>query len=205
MQTDEDDLDTIRARVLEGMAALDAQMEELTQLLDNPRRLRATSDVIDRLSDEELRTLDRIIGEAHEESGTKWVALVLLDEKTAQVVSSKEVIPSGDRSQSYCQLVVGAARPWRVNNTKKNNIVNRWRSTVEYGVGAYMGVPIFAQDQCIGALCMFQPEPRKWTDEDEALLKRFASQVSEELARLTPEQVNVPRPEVDIFSEKRSK
>lgn len=195
---DEEDLDVVRARVLDSLAHLDAQMEELTRLLDNPRRLRATSDVLDRLTDEEIRTLDRIISEAHDESGMKWVALVLLDDDKAQVVSSREPIPSGERSQSYCQMVVGAARPWRVNNTRKNNVVNRWRSTVDYDVGAYMGVPVFAQGECIGALCMFQPEPRKWSDEDEALLKRFAAQVSEELAHLTSQRPPADRPEYDL-------
>jgi len=180
----EAEIDRLRESLLENLAHLDQQMEGLAHLLDNPRRLRATSDVINRLSDEELRRLDGIIRQAHDESGTKWVALVLLDEMNAQVVSSMEPIPSGERSQSYCQMVVAAAKPWAVNNTRKNNIVNRWRSTVDYDVGAYLGVPVFSDQQCVGALCMFQPEPRKWTVEDQELLMRFASDVEAEMEHI---------------------
>lgn len=181
---DEAEIERIRGSLLESLDALDREMEGLVKVLDNPRRLRATSDVINRLTDDELRTLDRIVKEAHDTTGTKWVALVLLDEQNAQVVSSMEPIPSGERSQSYCQMVVASARPWAVNNTRKNNLVNRWRSTVDYDVGAYLGVPVFNDRECVGALCMFQPEPRKWTKEDEQLLMQFASDINTEMTRL---------------------
>lgn len=174
----EAEIEAIRVRVLESLARLDAEMEGLTKVLDSPRRLRAVSDVCDRLTDEEIRRLDLIISTAHAASGTKWVALVLLDKDKAQVISSMEQIPTGDRSQSYCQMVVASGKPWSVDNTRKNNIVNRWRSTVEYDVGAYIGVPVTAHGQTIGALCMFQPEPRKWNVDDERLLVRFATDVS---------------------------
>lgn len=169
----------IRTSLLDGIARLDAEMEDLARLLNDPRRLRATSDVIDRLSDAELRMLDEIISTAHAATGMKWVALVLITDDAAQVVSSMEQIPSGDRSQSYCQMVVAGRKPWTVENTRRSGLVSRWRSTVEYDVGAYAGVPVFGPgDECVGALCMFQPDPHKWTQDEIDLLSRFAQDIS---------------------------
>ncbi len=49
-------------------------------------------------------------------------------------------------------------------------------------VGAYLGVPLTADDgNTIGALCVFDPEPRSWAESDAALLQQLAAPVVAEL------------------------
>jgi PAS domain S-box-containing protein len=49
-------------------------------------------------------------------------------------------------------------------------------------VGAYLGVPLVVdKGHAIGALCVFDPEPRTWSDSDVALLEQLAAPVVAEL------------------------
>lgn len=177
----QDSRDQIRKRAAESIAVLETYFQELSEVLDDPKRLRIVNKVLATMSDEQVSTLNEIVAQCHEESGLKWVALVLLDETRAQVVASKEPIPSSIRDQSYCQMPVAQAAIWKVEDATKHPLVSRWSSTVEYKVGAYMGTPVFRDGEPVGALCMFGPEPRQWTEEEEQLLAAFAHQVNKAL------------------------
>ena len=50
-------------------------------------------------------------------------------------------------------------------------------------VGSYLGVPLLTDDgQAVGALCVFDPEPRAWSESDVALLEQLAGPVAAELS-----------------------
>ena len=48
-------------------------------------------------------------------------------------------------------------------------------------VAAYLGVPLFSGQHVVGALAVFGPDPRAWTEDDVALLARLAGPVVSEL------------------------
>lgn len=48
-------------------------------------------------------------------------------------------------------------------------------------VGSYLGVPLVVRGQRIGSLCVYGPEPRRWTDADRTLLEQLAAPVVAEL------------------------
>ena len=50
------------------------------------------------------------------------------------------------------------------------------------GVRAYLGVPVFSDDEVVGSLCVIDLEPRAWRDEDVATLEALALSFERELA-----------------------
>lgn len=50
-----------------------------------------------------------------------------------------------------------------------------------FGIGAYLGIPLFQDGQSIGTFCVFDVVPRQWTDDDVALLEELAESVMTEI------------------------
>lgn len=178
------EIGALRGGLLESIAIIDQRFKELARVLDDPRRLQAVNRVLRNMTEEQIVRFDRIVRDAQIRSGIRWVALILLENEIAEVVASRERIASGRRSQQYCQVVVATEKPWTVPDTRSNGMVSGWKSTIDLDIGAYAGVPVFADGECVGALCMFQSEPRDWNQDDIDLLKTFAKQVDDLLARV---------------------
>lgn len=51
----------------------------------------------------------------------------------------------------------------------------------DFGVSAYMGVPIYLDSIAVGALCVVDTEPRKWTTQEISRLISFAAAVDDEI------------------------
>lgn len=85
-------------------------------------------------------------------------------------------------SHSFCQYAVSSAKPLVVADAREHPWLKHNLATSELGVVAYAGVPLVTSDeQVLGALCVLQPEPRAWSDEEIATLRDLGSMTMTEL------------------------
>lgn len=96
-------------------------------------------------------------------------------------------------AQSLCTVTVNAGRPVAVADAGADERVATLPPVTNGSVGAYLGVPLVTTNgHTVGALCVFGPEPRSWSDSDVALLEQLATPVVAELelATLTADYEN---------------
>ncbi|NHC46489.1 SpoIIE family protein phosphatase [Motilibacter aurantiacus] len=119
------------------------------------------------------------------------------------VVSDRQVIRGGvglpagistgsevPLAEAVCALTVEADEALVVTDARADKRVAALPAVREGVVGAYLGVPVRATDgRAIGALCVFEPEPRHWSASDVRLLAQLAdsARTELELAALTEE------------------
>ena len=85
-------------------------------------------------------------------------------------------------SHSFCQYVKREREPLIVSDALWHPLVKDNLAIAELDVVAYLGVPISAPNgEVIGALCVIENEPRKWTDGDLSALTDLANCVSDEI------------------------
>jgi GAF domain-containing protein len=83
---------------------------------------------------------------------------------------------------SLCRHVVEEGAPVIVSDSLGDARVSRNRAVVEFGVRAYVGMPIFSPShRTLGALSVLDYVPRDWTHDKLALLADLAGAASEEL------------------------
>ncbi len=86
-------------------------------------------------------------------------------------------------SHSFCQHVVNNDAPLCINDSTIEPLVAENKAIVDLNVMAYLGVPIHAPDrETLGALCVIDDKPRKWSDRDIAVLSEVAAIVEDEIA-----------------------
>ena len=93
-------------------------------------------------------------------------------------------------ADALCRVTLTVGGPLAVTDASADERVAELRSVASGVIGSYLGVPLIADDrQPIGALCVFDPEPRSWSADDIALLQRLTAPVVAELelAALTAE------------------
>jgi signal transduction histidine kinase len=77
-------------------------------------------------------------------------------------------------SHSFCQHVAYDNAPLIVENAPEHERVKDNLAIPNLGVMAYLGVPIHdPQGRAIGALCAIDSNPKKWSDDDLATLKKL--------------------------------
>ncbi len=85
--------------------------------------------------------------------------------------------PAGTRTsleETLCAQVVAAGAPLVVEDATADPRVDAVRGPVAE-VGAYLGVPLVdGAGQVVGAMCVYQPGPRVWTEDEVATLERLA-------------------------------
>ena len=84
---------------------------------------------------------------------------------------------------SMCAVAaVGAPEPMVVVDARADPRVAHMRPVLAGEIGAYLGVPLADDDGLVvGALCVYQPEARTWTESDVFLVAQLADSVSTEL------------------------
>ncbi len=88
----------------------------------------------------------------------------------------------GAAQDSLCTVTVAGGHPLVVTDAPSDVRVSSLPPVTSGTVGAYLGVPLVTGDgHTIGALCVFDPAPRSWSEHDVALLERLAAPVVAEL------------------------
>ena len=117
------------------------------------------------------------------------VALVSFLEPERQVFRGRKVVfgPLEDvretpLSHSICQHVAARREPLVIEDTRRHPLVCDNPVVAEKKVIAYAGVPLLdPEGRALGAFCAIDHEPRRWAEEDLAMLQTLATQVTSEL------------------------
>jgi PAS domain S-box-containing protein len=160
-------------------------------IVDHPAGLPSSGDRVElvrRLATEALgaRNLQRLTDLATRLLGCDMAQVSLLGEVQTAVAASGSrpggigaQLPLGD---SLCAVAVAGNSPLVVADAAHDERV-RDRAPVRSGrIGSYLGIPLRVGDgEPIGALCVYGPTPRAWSDSDVALLRQLADSVGTEL------------------------
>lgn len=85
-------------------------------------------------------------------------------------------------SHSFCKHVVETRDALVVEDARRHELVKDNLAVSEFGVVAYLGVPIFSTDnEAIGALCAIDTKVRAWSAEDRRTLADLSAAVGTEL------------------------
>lgn len=83
-------------------------------------------------------------------------------------------------SHSFCQHVASTDKMFCVEDARINDTVKDNLAIAELGVIAYLGFPVRDNHgNAIGAFCVINGEPRKWTDRDKEVVVRIADCVTD--------------------------
>jgi PAS domain S-box-containing protein len=84
-------------------------------------------------------------------------------------------------AEALSALVAGTGEPVRVDDGAADPRVQELGLVDGRAVGAYLGVPLISGGAVLGALCVFGPQPRTWTEDDVSSLTSLAQSVTVEL------------------------
>jgi PAS domain S-box-containing protein len=159
--------------------------------LDDPRRLAAARRLQPATPGNEV--LDRLSG----------LAARLLRTSSAQVslLTDLQVVAGGagagahavvgapsPREDSLCTATARSAAPLVVADASTDSRVVHLPPVRSGAVGAYLGVPLAdAQGLVVGAFCVFDQEPRSWSDDEVTVLEELAHATTAELERAATE------------------
>ncbi|SFF26259.1 SpoIIE family protein phosphatase [Blastococcus tunisiensis] len=145
---------------------------------DEARRLRPAtrgSNALDRLSELAGRLL-----------GTPGTQISLLTD--VQLVAAGAGLPAGvvgsegPLEESLCTVTAAGTGPLVVADARTDDRVRELPPVTSGQVGAYLGTPLTTSGGLpIGALCVFGPDPRAWSESDIATLRQLADSAVTEL------------------------
>ncbi len=155
--------------------------------LDDERRLVAArrlqpstpgNDVLDRLSGLAARLM---------RAGSAQVSLLTDEQVVAGGVGLGAIaVVQGPtpRAHSLCTVTAGGAGPLVVPDTRVDPRVAGLPPVQAGAVGSYLGVPLAdAEGLVVGAFCVYDREPRAWSDDEVRMLEELASATTAELER----------------------
>lgn len=127
------------------------------------------------------------------------ISLVSLIDGRRQFLKSERGMPEPWSSQrqtplshSFCQHLLGSGRPLVIQDSRNTPPLAQHPATVELGIAAYAGVPLTVDGQRIGAFCVADHKPRRWSERDLAVLRDLASlvvvQIERDMARRALQQ-----------------
>jgi PAS domain S-box-containing protein len=159
-----------------GRAA--AELHRAPGRLDETRRLLPPS--------EGSSALDRLAELAARLLGTPSSQISLLTD--VQLVASAAGTPAGSAGtdgpleDSLCTVTAAGNGPLLISDARADERVWDLPPVTSGQVGSYLGTPLTATGgQVIGALCVFGPAPREWSDTDVATLRQLAESTVTEL------------------------
>ncbi|MCL6647750.1 MAG: GAF domain-containing protein [Chloroflexi bacterium] len=86
-------------------------------------------------------------------------------------------------SHSFCQHVVARGQALLIGDARQHPLVHDNLAIVDLQVIAYLGVPLQAEGQPIGAFCVIDHQPRRWSADDYRLLEQVGLLVTLEIER----------------------
>jgi serine phosphatase RsbU (regulator of sigma subunit)/PAS domain-containing protein len=130
--------------------------------------------------------LDRLAGLAARLLGTDAAQISLLtDVQTVAAGTGPAAGSVGGVSplaDSLCTVTAAGTGPLVVGDARCDDRVRDLPPVASGQVGSYLGVPLAGHaGQVIGALCVFGPEPREWSDGDIATLRQLGQSAVTEL------------------------
>ncbi len=133
-----------------------------------------------------VAALDRLAALAAGLLGTSSSHVSLLDD--AQLVAAGAGLAvgaigsRGPMEDSLCTVTVGSEAPLVIEDARADGRVSALRPVASGQVGSYLGVPLTGPDGLtVGALCVYDTEPRAWSGSDVALLQQLSTSVLAEL------------------------
>ncbi len=180
----------------------------MTMTLDHPQRLQALRELTildtppEECFDRLTRLASRILGVP--------VALVSLVDDRRQFFKSQQGLPepwASSRetplSHSFCQHVVTRCDVLNVEDAREHPMLKDNLAIPELGVIAYLGIPLTdGQGMPLGSFCAIDTVPRRWTRENEELMRDLAqATLSElELRRLGKELLDLNQQKNQLLS-----
>src|SRR3954454_3873556 len=133
--------------------------------LEDPQRIEAARRLLAEARGEALNRLAalsaRLLGAAHGQ-----VSLV-----TDEAVSLTPVAPRQPSANALLVQTVARGAPLALTDAQAP------------GIAAFLGVPVVAAGESVGALCVYDNEPNEWTAHDIEVLRELAGTVAVELER----------------------
>jgi GAF domain-containing protein len=108
------------------------------------------------------------------------------------VAGEADVKPGDDMTldRSFCRFAVASREPLLIEDSRLNELVKDLPPTKE-GIIAYAGVPLFgAEGEALGALCVVDSKPRRWSSEDVENLQVLSRSATALLERRREQQRN---------------
>lgn len=117
------------------------------------------------------------------------VSLVSLVDCNRQFFKSAQGLPepwASERqtplSHSFCFHVVSTGKPLRIDDARKEPLIQDNLAISELGVIGYLGIPLLTPDgHVVGSLCAIAHQARVWSDEDVENLSELAALVIKEI------------------------
>jgi two-component sensor histidine kinase len=85
-------------------------------------------------------------------------------------------------SHSFCKHVVVSKEPLIVTDARTMALLAKNLAVTELNVISYLGVPLSAHGEVIGALCVINNRPRDWTTDNVEVLTELAHVIEDEIA-----------------------
>ncbi len=122
------------------------------------------------------------------------VAAVTLIDRERQFFKAHSGLPEelaekgfSPRDLSVCSHVVAANAPIVVEDLKRDHRFTGNPLLVRHALRFYAGAPIRSSGgQALGALCVMDVVPRRFTESERRFLEQYAAEVAEEIERLAP-------------------
>lgn len=117
---------------------------------------------------------------------TRGVAITLWDPRTERYVVARSTVPGQDRASVESRIrSAGGATRWIIDRKEAVVVADVLTDpfgpnplAIEYGIGAYAGVPIFARDEVIGVIYAMNAEPTDWLEVDLHFLRAIANRAA---------------------------
>ncbi|MFM9918019.1 GAF domain-containing protein [Lacisediminihabitans sp. H27-G8] len=159
----------------------------------NEAARQAALDALGILDTETEERFDSIVAQAKAAFGTDIVAITLIDNDRQWMKSAVGMdrvdVP---RELAFCNTTITRTDQFTIEDTAVDPVFKRHPFVTGYaGIRFYAGVALEAEGQRVGALCLIDSKPRKFSRADAALLRDLALKVQTEL-------------QVDVSKKKRS-
>ncbi len=163
-------------------------MDKYDALGDRPRRSKIFSQEM--LAEAEDPELTKIVNKAASNLSAPIAMVTMVLEKIQffkahyGLPTDLAILRSTERDVSFCQFVVRDGDAFEVENAEDDSRVPQ-QLVKQYGIKAYMGIPIKINEHVAGSLCVIDTKPRKFSIEDQRQLSELAIQVSRRLEEIT--------------------
>lgn len=155
---------------------LDAYLVQLDEMIQDGDRREATKNY---LAQRRYRQARRIVLMAMEMLGTPHAEVNVITDSQQITIAGDAGPHKNPVGEGWCRNVVGLADTLAVSDGASHPMVVATPAAQDSGITSYLGTPIRANGYPVGALCVFDEEPRRWTETDAERLEMLAGILSD--------------------------